>query len=548
VGSRPGVPALALVLSGSLGLSVVQVTAALEVALGVGLGLASFATVRRSGVAAATLAGLLAGTFGVHLAAGYLSNLAMAAAFIAAIALLDGRTNRAAVVAALALAGSGLAHPQFFLVGAVILGSAAAMAWRSDRGEAFRIAGAALGGGALLGAGLLAVQVGPAPPDVDTSRDSFLRRAGLVSELRSAYLDRFIHRWTRYVQWLSVPLAIAGFGSPEGTAGRVLRSWFVVTVAGVALALVTGWLPADRFITFGFAIPILAALGVVRVWRWLRHRRALAVVVTGAMVIAMLAGSWIAWSRQEPFISEEEVSAVTDANPYVVEAVRDGMAIFSVNGTASELSFLATRAANLIRAAAPPERIRDVFVVVAPPEDPDASIERKALSRVTRQIVAEEATQRDPDRQDVTFVVKAFDPIGYEEASVEGGMRRIAPGVLVGPDDLPEPSVTPIESLEPLTPLGVTLASLAVLVVLGVAGYGWERVGIDDVLTSAAAASAVGAAVVIVAAVALDVFGVAIGGTPGAIAALALGGGGGYVARFVLERRARTRPAPQVEE
>ena len=125
VGSRPGVPALSLVISGALGFPVVQVTAALEVALGVGLGLASFAVVRRAGVAGAALAGMLAGTFGVHLAAGYLANLAMAASFIAAIALLDRRTTRSAVVAALVLAASGLAHPQFFLIGMVILLAAA---------------------------------------------------------------------------------------------------------------------------------------------------------------------------------------------------------------------------------------------------------------------------------------------------------------------------------------------------------------------------------------------------------------------------------------
>ena len=529
MGSRPGVPALALVLSGSLGLSVVQVTAALEVALGVGLGLASFAAVRRSGAASAALAGLLAGTFGVHLAAGYLSNLAMAAAFVAAIALLGGRTNRAAVVAALMLAGSGLAHPQFFLVGVVILGGAAVVTWRTERSEAYRIAGAALGGGAVLGAGLLAVQVGPAPPDVDTSRDAFLRRAGLLTELRSAYLDRFVHRWTRYVQWLSVPLAIAGFASPEGTAGRVLRSWFVVTVAGVALALVTGWLPADRFITFGFAIPILAAFGVMRVWRWLQRRRALAVAVTAAMVVAMLAGSWIAWSRQEPFFSEEEVTALRVAKDTIATLPERTPLVFWVNEPDSTVSFLATRAGNVIRAGVPIDRIRDVVVVVPPggPEDPP---ERRALVQLTSRDI--EAAQDETGQQAKVFVLEPFDAIDTPEGAVV-----IASTVMF-----------PADPLEPLTPLGITLVSVATLIVLGLAGYGWARIGIDDVATAAAVAPAVGVGLVILAAVTLDVFAVAVGEAPGAIAALALGGGGGYVARYVLERRARTRPAPQVEE
>jgi hypothetical protein len=531
VGSRPGVPALALALSGALGLSVVQVTAALEVVLGVGLGLASFAVVRRSGVAGAALAGLLAGTFGVHLAAGYLSNLAMAGAFVAAIALLDRRTNRAAVIAALVLAGSGLAHPPFFLVGVVILGGAAVVVWRSDRGDSFRIAGAALGGGAVLGAGLLAVQVGPAPPDVDTSRDAFLRRAGLLSELRSAYVDRFVHRWTRYVQWLSVPLAISGFGSPERTAGRILRSWFIVTVIGVGASLATGWLPADRFITFGFAIPILAAFGVMRVRGWLGRRRTLAAVVTGATVVAMLAGSWIAWNRQEPFISEEEVTAVRSSNETIATLPQGTPLAFWVNEPNSTVSFLATRAGNVIRAGVSADRIRDVVVVV-PPGGSGEPPERRALTRLTFGDV--HAAQDTSGREATVFVLEPFDAVDSPEG-----------GVVI---DLPVKGAPSVDALEPITSFGVTLASVAILVLLGVAGYGWARLGIDEVLTAIAAAPAVGVAVVILAAVALDVFGVAIGETPGAIATLALAGGGGYLARFVLERRTGTRPAPQVEE
>ena len=518
-------------LSGSLGLSVVQVTAALEVSLGVGLGLASFAAVRRGGAAAAAVAGLLAGTFGVHLAAGYLSNLAMAAAFVAAIALLDGPTDRAASVAALVLAGSGFAHPQFFLVGVVILAASAATAWRPDRSEAIRIAGAAIGGGAVLGAGLLAVQVGPAPPDVDTSRDAFLRRAGLPSELRSAYLDRFVHRWTRYVQWLSVPLAIVGLGSPGGAAGRVLRSWFVVTLAGVALSLATGWLPADRFVTFGFAIPILAGFGVVRVWRRLQRRRPLAIVVTGAMVVSMLAGSWIAWTRQEPFISEEEVAAVGVANEMIATLPEGTPLAFWVNEPDSTVSFLATRAGNVIRARVPTDRIRDVVVVVPPGGVPDEP-ERRALAQLTFGDVRD--AQDESGRAARLFVLEPFDSIDAPEGAV----------VI----DLPAKDAVPADPLEPLTPLGITFGSVAVLVVLGLAGFGWARIGIDDVLAAAAAAAAVGAAFVILAGVALDLFGVTVGRSPGSIAALALGGGGGYLARFVFQRRTRTRPSPQVEE
>ena len=234
---RPGAPALSLVLEGTLGLSVVQATAALEVALGVAVGLSSAALVRRRTEASGyALAGLLAGTFAVHLAAGYVANLITAAAFLAAGTLLDGRSRRAAVLAAFVLAGGGLAHPQFLLVCVAILLVAAATAWRTDRREAVRLAGSAMGGGAVLGIGLLAVRPGAPPLEVDTSKDAFLRRAGLTYDLRNAFFDRFVHRWTRYVQWVSVPLAIVGFTMPGGNAGRILRAWFALTAAGVVFA------------------------------------------------------------------------------------------------------------------------------------------------------------------------------------------------------------------------------------------------------------------------------------------------------------------------
>ncbi len=178
------------------------------------------------------------------------------------------------------------------------------MAWRRDRPEAIRVAGAALGGAAIAGAGLLWLLAGPPPPVVDTSRDAFLRRAGLGAELRSAYVDRFVHRWTRYVQWASLPLAVVGLRHAEGFLRRFLGAWLIATAAGVGVGLATGWFPADRFITFGFAVPILAAIGLARVVHLLGERRRLAVALVAAATVAMLAGAFIAWNRQEPFLTE----------------------------------------------------------------------------------------------------------------------------------------------------------------------------------------------------------------------------------------------------
>ncbi|HEY8117159.1 MAG TPA: hypothetical protein VIH70_12145 [Actinomycetota bacterium] len=536
IAHRPGAPALSLVLEGTLAVSVVQATAALEVVLGVAVGLASAALVRRrAGAVGSALAGLLAGTFAVHLAAGYLANLVMAAAFLAAGALLDDPRRRAAVLAAVVLAGGGLAHPPFLLLCVAILLVAAAVAWRGDRREALRIAGAAAGGAAALGIGLLAVRPGTPPLEVDTSKDAFLRRAGLTSELRAAYLDRFVHRWTRYVEWVSVPLAAIGFTAPSGNAGRILRSWFVLTFVGAGFALATGWLPADRFVTFGFAIPILAALGLVRLWRRLERRRALAVVVTAALTLAMLAGSAIAWNRQDPFISEEEVRALVLANKAVSRLEPGTPLAFLVNEPDDTVSFLATRAGNVIRAGVPPDRIRDVVVVVPPLDARTGSGERGALERLTARDLA--AAEDREGRSAAVIVLTPFDEVD-----------RPADAIMIGSALVTGDGFPLADPLEPASAARIGWAAIATLALLGLAGYGWARIGLADTITAAAAAPAIGAAVLILVAAALDAVGVPLGRVAGALAASALAGGGGYLIRFVLERRAGSGAAPQVEE
>ena len=68
------------------------------------------------------------GVLAVHLAAGYVANLITTAAFLAAGTLLDGRTRRAAVLAAFVLAGGGLA-PSVAL-GAATYAATLAAVWR----------------------------------------------------------------------------------------------------------------------------------------------------------------------------------------------------------------------------------------------------------------------------------------------------------------------------------------------------------------------------------------------------------------------------------
>ncbi|MGZ8585399.1 MAG: hypothetical protein ACXWXP_07980 [Actinomycetota bacterium] len=526
VGGRAGAPALTLVVDGALGRSVVQAVAGLEIALGVALGLAAAALVRaRRAPAGWALAALLAGTFAVHLSAGYLANLLEVVAFLAAAVALASATSRARWVAVGSLAAAGLAHPLFFLVGAGVLALTAALTWRRAPDEAARIGGVLLAGGAVAGAGLLALLAGPDPLAADTSRDAFLRRAGLAGELRGAYLDRFVGRWARYVQWASVPLAAFAIREDEGFVGRFLRAWAIATVLGVAVGLATGWFPPDRFVTFGFVVPILAALGLVRLARSLAGRPTLAAAVVTGLTLAMLAGAFIAWNRQEPFLSEDEVRAAAVAG--ATNAGQGTPLVFLVNEPGPGMSFLATRAANVIRASVPPDRIRDVLVLV-PRTRGDVGDERRALQRISTRDVrdAEDAAGRPA----TVFVLRPFD-----ELDTPGGAVVIDPALEADDPDAP---------LRPASPASIAASGVLALALLALAGYGWARLVTSDRVAAAAVAPALGAVALVLVAVGAERLGVPIGGGAGAWAVSALAGGCGYVAWRVLERRPAPGPSP----
>jgi hypothetical protein len=276
----------------------------------------------------------------------------------------------------------------------------------------------------------------------------------------------------------------------------------------------------------------------------------LAFGAVGVLTFLMLAGSGIAWNRQEPFMTEGEVQAITAANRYIADRPPGGVSLFVVNGEGPELSFLATRAANVIRAGVPPSRIRDAFVYVPPPAPgAEASATRRALTRLTKRDLMRAGFDGPMRPLDLAFVVKAFDPVDYADpeafrpkAEIGPGVKRIHPtGAFARPADAVDP-------LEPVSAWGLVWASIATLALLSVVGFGWARIGLEDPVRAASISPAVGAAALILVAVGLDALGVSLGSTGGAIAASVLAGGGGYLVGFVLQRRARTHPAPQVEQ
>ncbi|MEP6759258.1 MAG: hypothetical protein ABJB55_08685 [Actinomycetota bacterium] len=559
VGERPGSPALFAVLSTTLHLPLAAVTAGFEVALAAVIGAVTAMLVRAARVlagerrgarAAWILAGLLAGLFSVHLSAGYLANLAFAAPFIAAAVCLAQGIRRGAMAAAILLGGGGLAHPQFFLTGLLVL--VAVASWSLARGErgwssdAGRVAIASLGGGAVVAGGLLAMAIGPARLAVDTSKDGFLRRAGLGESVRRAYLDRFLHRWARYVQWLALPLTVFGLMRTSGFARRLLAAWTALVVLGAPIGLVTGWFPADRLITFGFSIPALAGVGVVSLWLWLERRIWLGTIVATALVGLMAAGALISWSRQQPFISPLELARATTA-ARIAETLRPGRPlVFIVDDADATASFLATRAANIIRAAMPPDRVADVYVYVGTPQNFLAGIptirgdnEFDALSRVYLRDIPQNS-QQPP----VGLVLVPFNRT--PGAAVDPGVFRWSRGVFAtipGPSPLP-----PVrDPLEPSSPAGIALATLAILGLTGAVGFGWARWAGLDLLAAVAVAPAFGVATLELGGVVFERLGLPLSGSVGPTIVTLIAAGAGLLL-LVVQRQPATPPSPAVQE
>ncbi len=553
VGDRPGIAASLATVAGTLHLPLVAAEAGLQYATATLVGVSATAVLRghaRGGRWGWALAGLLSGLFAVHLGGGYVANLAFALTFLTAAAALATRTRRGALAAALLLGGGGLMHPQFFLVGAAILAVVAAWSWWRDAERGWdsvggRVIGAVGGAAALGGVGLLATQMGPAKLTVDTSKDALLRRTGLTGQLRADYLARFRGNVGRYVPWLILPLAAIGVGRVHGGfTRRFLAAWGVITVVGVPLGILTRAFPPDRIVTFAFALPMLAALGVTWAWDAIARRTSpwLAWPVSLVLVALMAGAALNAWDAQQTFLSPDNIGDATAAGR-IAATVPDGTPlVFIVSEAGSESAFVATLAANLVRAALPPERADDVYVYVGDAGHYFAGEPTTGTSEGF-DTLSRRSLEALPEGPRAVFVLRGFDRAA----------DRADPELVVWSDAVasnvadPRPLAEAPGELRASSPRGIAAAAILVALLLWAVGFGWARWALGDRVAAAATAPGFGVAVLGIVGLTLERAGLSLAGAWGPTLISALGGGLGYLL-LVLQGQPQAEPPSEIDE
>jgi hypothetical protein len=211
--------------------------------------------------------------------------------------------------------------------------------------------------------------------------------------------------------------------------------------------------------------------------------------------------------------------------------------VFLVDEQDGALSFLATRAGNVIRAAVPPDRIRDV-VIWAPLGEASRNAERQALADLTGRDV-DTALDRSGQEAEL-FVLTPFYDVNELGVPHEATVIDPRGGALIEGD--------PVQPLEPASRAATAASAALTLAFLWIVGYGWARTAFSDALSAAATAIAIGAAGVTLSAIALERLGVPLDAPAGAWTVSVLAGGSGYLVWRVLERRVIANSGPQVDE
>ena len=543
---RPGLHAVLLLLSGSTGLSTLQLAGALAVAVAVSTGLAG-AVLADRGLGRDPLrsaaVGISVGAYIARLASGFLANLLFAALFVGAVTLLVRGRRREAALSAAVLGAAGLSHGLFLLVGAAVLGGAGVLRLlaRGDgprvRDDLARLGVAAGGGGAVAIVGFLLAALGrPLSAEERVhSRDALLQRADLSGRVGDAYRARWLEALRAFRPEVSVPLGGLGAAGTWLERRRVdalfvclLAAWAAVIVAGVVVGLVTSWIPAGRVLNFALVLAVLGALGAVAVGRWVAaRRRALGIALGAVLLLALLGGPLRAWSGTHPFVSKPDLAAAAAAGGVIDDLPARTPVLFVIDHRGPHAGFELGRFINVIRMGVPVDRGSDVHFLVGGPDDylagrPGANgdpehdgIARDAFARA-RPVLTE---------PHAALLLRPFNQEGWDPTV---GRSR---GSLVRVLRAPDPEAFPVSRVAPentgLHPAFLPLVALGVLLLLALLGAGWvARFGPGLGPEGWSLAPVVGAAALVLLGVAFDAAGLRLESWGGVATAAGLAASG----------------------
>jgi hypothetical protein len=551
---RPGYPVLSALLHVGTRITAFDLTFVLPAVMAVAIGLAAGAfalrVLREPRWAFAVYAiGVGASVNVARIAVSYADTLIASVLLLAAAtAALIATAREGALAATIVLVtGAVLVHWNFAVVFALVLLALAVVlvpeSLRERRGGA-SIFGtpsgrlvALVGGSAVAGAAGMAL--GPAGPQLP----------GLG---RPDFVEKLSEDAPRYKLWATGPLAAGGLAALWFRNGR-LRRWgmalalvWALSAAGTTILLVAGAaIPAHRFLSFAFGIPILVTAALVGAARWSATRWRAPGRAIGALLVltGLAAGAFLghrvwfgvsSWMRTPRFVQSQQIGQ------YLEQTGGDRPVVFVVDRRMLDRPGPVNLFHRVIRAGLPGDQIPRTYVYLG---DPRALLAgRPTTDRGERYEALSQhffiGVRPALDDHPIVVVLHSFDPF-FDQYTTLG--EPITEDILV--IDGPPPSAPLATPSPPTAKSGPTVAGLAasVLVLLAGVGLGWSAWLVPGSWhVKAALAPAFGISLLVILGVVVGRLGFSLTGGP-AITVIALAGTGGWIP--LLARGVRAAPS-----